>query len=191
MMEGCVVQFGMSHPTLRRHRQMLRDAAEKLPAAKLGTEEHKEKHMGSLKFLSRRALASMIESAPLPAIDPKGVNAIPWELFTDTTVAKPFKPNFPKYLKELHGKQVSLTGFMVPLREDPDMTAFLLIESPVGCWYCEMPETTGILYIEMPNGETTRFQRGLMRVTGRLHLNTGDPEDFLFTVKEARAGLLD
>src|SRR5207245_9632271 len=41
MMEGCVTTFGMANPTLRKHRQILRDAAEKIPAAKIG-EEHKE-----------------------------------------------------------------------------------------------------------------------------------------------------
>jgi hypothetical protein len=191
MMEGCVVQFGMNHPTLRKHRQVLRDAAEQLPQAKLGAEEHKDQHVGTIKFMSRRALVSAVDLTPLPPIDAKGVNAAPWELFAETAVEKPFRPVFPKYLKELDGKRVSVIGFMYPLRDDPDMSAFLFIESPVGCWYCEMPETTGILFVEMPRGETVRFQRGLMRVTGRLHLNTNDPEDFLFTVKDAKAGIFD
>jgi hypothetical protein len=191
MMEGCVTQFGMTSATLRKHRQILRAAAEKLPQAKLGTEEHKEQHPGSIKFLSRRPLTAMIELAPLPPIDPKGVNAIPWELLAETTVEKPFKVGFPKYLKELEGKQISMTGFMYPLRDDPEFGAFLFIEAPVGCWYCEMPENTGIVYVELPRGETVRYQRGLIRVVGRLHLNSSDPEDFFFTVKDARAGALD
>jgi hypothetical protein len=186
MMEGCVVTFGMSNSLLRKHRQVLKDAADKLPQAKLGAEDHKEQHPGSIKFLSRRALTAMIDAAPLPPIDPKGVNPIPWELFNDTTVEKPFKPVFPKYLKELDGKQVSLTGFMYPLRDEPEVRAFLFIEAPVGCWYCENPDTTGIVYIEMPRGETTAYQRGLIRVVGRLHLNENDPEDFLYTLKDAK-----
>ncbi len=190
MMEGCVTTFGLQNPTLRKHRQVLRDAAEKIPVGKVG-EEHQEQHLGSLKFLSRRALASMVESAPLPVIDPKGVNPIPWELFAETTLAKPFKVSFPKYLQELDGKQVSMNGFMYPLREDPDMAAFLFIEAPVGCWYCEMPETTGILYVELPAGQTTRYQRGLIRIVGRLHLNASDPEEFLYSVKDTKVGALD
>lgn len=191
MMEGCVVSFGMSNPTLRKHRQILRDAAEKLPQVKLGSEEHKEQHPGAIKFLSRRALTAMIDAAPLPPIDPKGVNSVPWELFAETTIEKPFTPVYPKYLKELEGKQVSLTGFMYPLRDDPEVRAFLFIEAPVGCWYCEMPDNTGIVYVELPRGEATRYQRGLIRVVGQLQLNSNDPEDFLFTLKNARAGVLD
>lgn len=192
MMEGCVVQFGMNHPTLRMHRQILREASDRLPQAKLGIgEEHKEQHVGTIKFISRRPLTSMIDSAPLPAIDPKGINAIPWELFAETTVEKPFKLTFPRYLKELEGKKVSLTGYMYPLRDDPEISAFLFIEAPVGCWYCEMPDTTNIVYVELPRAESTRYQRGLLRVVGRLQLNTDDPEDFLYSVKEARVGALD
>ena len=190
MLEGCVVQFGMSHPTLRKHRQILRDAVENVPQAKVG-EAHPDKHVGTLAFKSRRPLISKLESLPLPAIDPKGINAIPWELFGETTLEKPFKPNFPKYLRELEGKQISMNGFMYPLRDDPEMVAFLFIESPVGCWYCEMPETTGIIYVQMPEGQAARYERGLVRLVGRLHLNLTDPEEFLYSVRDARIGALD
>ena len=190
MMEGCVAQFGMSNATLRKHRQILRDAVDNAPAPKIG-EEHPEKHVGTLAFKSRRPLVSKLETLPLPAIDPKGVNAIPWELFGETALEKPFKPSFPKYLRELEGKQVSMNGFMYPLRDDPEMQAFLFIESPVGCWYCEMPETTGIVFVQMPDGQAARYQRGVVRLVGRLHLNSTDPEDFLYAVKDARVGPLD
>ena len=192
MMEGCVVSLGMQNPTLRKHRLLLRDAVENLPKPKIGaSEEHGEQHMGTLAFRSRRPLISKLDLTPLPPIDAKGINPIPWELFGETVLEKPFKPGFPKYLRELHGKQISMAGFMVPLREDTEMTAFLFIESPVGCWYCEMPETTGILYVEMPAGQSATYRRGLVRIVGRLSLNPSDPEDFLYTVKNARVGALD
>ncbi len=192
MMEGCVVQFGMAHPTLRKRRQILRAAADVLASPPLGAkEEHIDKHAGTIAFRSRRPLLSKLDSIGLPAIDAKGVNPVPWELFADTVFEKPFKVTFPKYLRELEGKQVSVLGFMYPLRDDPDLPAFLLIEAPVGCWYCEMPETTGIVYVEMPAGQATRVQRSLVRVVGRLILNTTDPEEFLYSVKDARVGVLD
>jgi tetratricopeptide (TPR) repeat protein len=192
MMEGCVVQFGMQDPTLRKRRHILRDAVDNQPAPKIGAnEEHGEQHMGSLAFRSRRPLISKLDTAPLAAIDAKGTNLVPWELFGETVRAKPFKLTFPRYLRELDGKQISMSGFMYPLREDPEMNAFLFIEAPVGCWYCEMPDSTGILYVELPVGQTARLQRGMVRIVGRLQLNAGDPEDFLYAVKEARVGAVD
>jgi hypothetical protein len=190
MLEGCVAQFGMANPILKAHRQILREAVDNLPKAKIGA-EHEEKHAGTIAFRSRRPLISQSLAGALPAIDPKGINPVPWELFGETAIEKPFKVSFPKYLQELQGKQVALTGFMYPLREDPDMTAFLFIEAPVGCWYCEMPETTGIIFVELPQGQTARYQRGLVRIVGRLALNASDPEDFLYAVKDARVGAVD
>jgi len=155
MMEGCVVSFGMQNPTLRKHRLILRDAVDNLPKPKIGAKEtHGDEHMGTLSFRSRRPLLSKLNSMPLPAIDPTGINAIGWELLSETVLARPFKPSFPTYLRELDGKRISMTGFMYPLQEDPDLTAFLFVEAPVGCWYCEMPETTGIVYVELPTGQT-------------------------------------
>lgn len=190
MMEGCVVQFGMNHPDLRKRRQILRDAVANLPMPKIG-EEHVDKHAGTIAFRSRRPLVSKLELVALPVIDPKGINPLPWEVFGETAFEKPFKVTFPKYLHELQDKQISMTGFMYPLGEDPQMAAFLFIEAPVGCWYCEMPETTGIIYVQLPPGQTARYQRGVVRVVGRLKLNAIDPEDFLYAVRDARVGALD
>src|SRR5262249_19042208 len=191
MMEGCISQFGMQNPTLRKHRTLLRDAVDSLPAVKLGQEHGGEQPLGTLEFRSRRPLVSKLELTALPPIDAKGINAVPWELFGETGLEKPFKVSFPKYLRELDGKQVSLTGFMYPLRGDTELGAFLFIEAPVGCWYCETPESTRIIYVEMPAGKTARLERGVVRIVGRLHLNAEDPEDFLYAVRDARVGAID
>lgn len=192
MMDGCVTQFGMNDPELRRHRQQVRAAADKLPKLAVGVKEmHEEKHAGTIAFRSKRPLLSKLDSTPLPPISDTGINAIPWDVITDTAVDANFRPTFPKYLKELEGKKVSLNGFMIPLRDDPEITAFMFIEYPVGCWYCEMPETTGIVFVQLPAGKTTQYQRGLVSVTGRLSLNASDPEDFLYALRDARVGGVD
>ncbi len=192
MMDGCVTQFGLTDPQFRGHRRLVRAASEQSPSAPLGSQQtHKKEHAGTLAFRSKRPLVSKLDSTPLPPITETGVNVLPWEAFTETTVDTKFRPTFSKYLKELAGKEVSLNGFIQPLRDDPDLTRFLLIEYPVGCWYCEMPETTGIVVVELPAGKTTAFQRGLVRVIGQLSLNGGDPEDFLYAIRDARVAGVD
>jgi hypothetical protein len=96
------------------------------------------------------------------------------------------RPTFAKYLKELDGKQVVLRGFLQPLGEGSDLGSFLLIENPVGCWYCEMPEMTGIVLVEMPTGRTGKYTRDPIQVTGKLTLNATDPENFLYLIREAK-----
>ncbi|MFO0967760.1 MAG: tetratricopeptide repeat protein [Gemmataceae bacterium] len=192
MMDGCVVQFGMSRPDLREHRRLLRAAAG--PAATSVEESktaHSDKDKGTLAFRSRRPLQSHLDLADLPPISADGVNDLPWPLVQETTVDKRFRPTFPRYLKDLDGKQVRLVGFMQPLRAETDLNAFLFIEYPVGCWFCEMPETTSIVLIELEEGQTVNYQRGLLRVIGRLKLNPSDPEDFLYTIRKARIAAAD
>lgn len=193
MFEGCVVQFNLADPELRRRRRLHQEATEKLASATapLGKAQHAEEHAGRLAFRSRKPLVSGLLDFPLPAIDPRGTNPVPWEVFTGTRFEGKFPPTFHRYAKELDGKTVSLAGFMQPLRETDDMTAFLLIEFPVGCWYCEMPELTGIVYVEMPAGETARYERGVRRVIGRLTLNADDPEEFFYAIRGARVAPAD
>jgi hypothetical protein len=80
---------------------------------------------------------------------------------------------------------------MQPLGEELDLNSFLLIEYPVGCWYCEMPEVTGIVLVELPPGTTTTFTRGQVKITGKLSLNARDPENFLYTIRDAKVAGAD
>ena len=75
---------------------------------------------------------------------------------------------------------------MQPLGEDLDMSTFMLIQYPVGCWYCEMPEITGIVFVELPADTTFRLTRDRLKVEGKLTLNATDPENFLFTIGKAK-----
>ena len=145
-----------------------------------------EGHAGGLKPRSSRPLAGHDDDAPLPPIDAAGVNVLPWRVLGDTTVGRPFKVAFPKYLTELDGKQVTLSGFMQPLGDDLDASSFLLIQYPVGCWYCEMPEINGIVLVELPPDKTFHLTRDPLTVEGKLSLNATDPENFLFTIGKAK-----
>ncbi len=190
-MDGCVTQFGLNDPELRRHRQLTRAAADKLPKSALGSQAAHKEHEGGLVTRSRRPLLSRLDRADLPPISATGLNQLPWEVLGRTLVDAKFRPTFDKYLKDLNGKQVSLTGFIQPFKEDPDLAAFMFIEYPVGCWYCEIPEPIGIVYIELPEGKSVPYRRELVRVVGRLQLNANDPEDFLYAIRDARVGEVD
>jgi hypothetical protein len=191
MAEGCVVQFGMTGDELRRRRRLLREAMDRLASAAPPAKADHAKHAGGIAFRSLRPLTSTVDVAALAPISDTGVNFVPWELFAETRIEKPFRPAFADYLRKLEGKQVSITGFMYPLRDEPEAGAFMFIENPVGCWYCEMPDTAGVVYLELPAGQAAALRRGLIRVVGRLTLNATDPEDFLYAIRDARIGTVD
>jgi hypothetical protein len=193
--DGCVTEFGLGAPELRRRRQLARAAADDLAKQAVpggeGARAAHEGHAGILRPRSKRPLLNQLDPSALPPVSATAVNPLPWAVLAETTLDRNFKPTFAKYLHELDGKQVALSGFMQPLGEDLEVGSFMLIEYPVGCWYCEVPEMTGILLVELPPGRTANYTRGLVKVTGKLTLNATDPENFLYTLTKAKVSEAD
>jgi hypothetical protein len=185
IMDGCVTEFGLRNEELRQHRRAYRAAAEERANSGDDAKATHKGHAGLFKARSLRPLARKLDQAPLPAIDPKGVNRLPWSVVTETTIDRQYRPTFPRYLKDLDRKKVMLSGYVQPLGDSADLSDFLLVEYPIGCWYCEQPEMTGILLIELPEGKTFHYTRGPVRVRGKLILNASDPENFLYTIRDA------
>jgi tetratricopeptide (TPR) repeat protein len=191
ILDGCVTEFGLRAPDLQKHRRAFRAAAEERARVGDDSKSLHEGHAGLFKPRSPRPLLRKLDQAALPPIDPKGINNLPWSVVTETTLDRQYRPTFPRYLKELDRKQVTLSGYMQPLGEDSDLSAFLVIEYPVGCWYCEQPDMTAIVLVEMPDGKSFHFTRGEVRVRGTLVLNASDPENFLYTIRDAKVESMD
>jgi hypothetical protein len=185
ILDACVTEFGLRSPQLQAHRRVVRAAAEARAKAGPDTKAAHEAHALTFRPRSSRPLVRAPGKERLPAVNPRGVNPLPWEVLAKTTIDKHYRPTFAPYLKELAGKRVALEGYMQPLSEDSDLSSFLLIEYPVGCWWCEMPEVVSMVLVEMPAGKEARFSRERVRVTGKLTLNRTDPENFLYTVQDA------
>jgi tetratricopeptide (TPR) repeat protein len=194
IMDGCVTEFAMRHPELRQHRQLARAAAEDLAKNKVSVDTAKvahEGHAGSVRMRSSRPLVTKLDATALPSIRGDAVNALPWSVLAQTALDRKFQPTFASYLRELDGKRISLNGYMQPLGQELEMGAFLLIEYPVGCWYCEMPEITGIVLVELPEGKSVTYTRGPLQVIGKLKLNSSDPENFLYSIGKAQVKNLE
>jgi hypothetical protein len=188
--DGCVSEMALTAAELRQRRQALRDAADKLgPASRTDGATH-EGHTG-LAFHSPRPLLRKFDPLSLPPPRDSGATPLPWAVLTETTLDARARPTFIDYLKKLDGKQISVTGYMQPLADDFELNSFLLLEYPVGCWFCEMPAPTALLLIELPAGKTIQLRRGLVKITGKLKLNAKDPEDFLYSLQDAAVGEVD
>jgi len=187
ILDGCVTEFAMGHADLRRHRHEYRAAADALAKQDPIARPSHEQHQPVVTFRSPRPLVRRYDAAKLPPVRPDGLNQLPWPLLVETVVTET-KPRFPAHLQKLDGLKVVLTGFMQPLGDEIDLTSFLLIEYPVGCWFCEVPEPNAMMFVELPAGKTFRLTRNLVRIEGRLTLNSTDPENFLYTIRDAKVG---
>lgn len=63
----------------------------------------------------------------------------------------------PKRIKELSGKKVLMTGFMLPIDEVQNIKEFLLVQSLWSCCYGSPPDIHGIVRVVMPKGRTTDY----------------------------------
>jgi hypothetical protein len=181
ILDGCVTEFGMASAQLREHRRQYRAAAD--AAEKKGHRRDR----GTIVFKSSRALVRGLDPSRLPAIKPDGVNPLPWAALAETEFGPKHRPEFLKYVEQLDGKRVSLTGYMTPAgNAASELTGFLFTEFPVGCWFCESPGPTQVLTVELADGVTTQYTRAALKVTGTLKLNRTDPERFPFTITDAR-----
>lgn len=183
LMDGCVTELGLDDPELLEHRRLMRLAADAVRGDALQSTH--AAHRNWLRPKSRRPLLARLDAPAPPAIRPDGVNPLSWAILGETALGGKDGPRFPAFLQQLDGRQVSLTGFMQPLGDDADAAAFLMVEAPVGCWYCETPEITGIVHVTADRTRPVVPVRAQVRVTGRLHLNRTDPERFLYTITNA------
>ncbi len=185
-LDGCVTAFALGSPDLRQRRLLYRAAAEEL--AKKA--DHKL-HRSQLKVKSSRPLVKAFDESLLPAIQNNKTNTLPWPILAATVFDAKGRPTFAGYLEKLDGKTVALTGFMQSTKEELTVSSFLLLEYPVGCWFCETPDPTGLLNVELKPGKQMETRRGLVKVTGTLELNRTNPESYLFRLKDARVGEAD
>jgi Arc/MetJ-type ribon-helix-helix transcriptional regulator len=186
ILDGCVTEFALNSPEVRKHRQVYRAAADEL-AKKPDHEGHKI----TLRSRSARPLVKAFDESTLPAVRDDRPNRLPWRVLGATTMDAKGNPKFLKYLDQLDGKTVTLNGFMQPVRDELAVTGFLMLEYPVGCWFCETPEATGLVNVLLKPGTTVDFKKGLVKVTGTLSLNRTDPETYWFTLRDARVGESD
>jgi hypothetical protein len=182
ILDGCVTEFGMSAPDLRAHRAAYRAAADAL-ARQPGHDGHR----GTIVFRSARPLARRFDTSVLPPVRADRPNPLPWGLLADTELGGK-EPTFPRHLLALDGKPVVLTGFVQPPGDAERFESFLLLEYPVGCWFCETPEPTRVVSVELPTGSRIGRRPGLVKVTGTLSLNRDDPESYPVRVRDARVG---
>ncbi|QVL30100.1 tetratricopeptide repeat protein [Telmatocola sphagniphila] len=188
IIEGCVSEFGMGQGDIRERRRIYKEAADEI--AKLPDSEH-AKFRSDIKFLSARPLVRRINPANLPEIKKGAINLLPWPALGETTIQKPFKIQYLPYLEKLDGTTVTITGFEFSTAEAVEINNFLLLEFPIGCWFCESPEPTGLIQVELAAGKATTLQRGPVQVVGKLVLNKNDPEDYVFTLKDAKVKAVD
>ncbi|NBS90525.1 hypothetical protein EBS67_11080 [bacterium] len=182
MMDGCVTEFGLREGLLLEHRRILKEYVQGRKTVK--DEKHQD-HKSWFVPKSLRPFALDKMELDLPPIKANAVNLLPWLVLAQTQVDRKALAQYPAYLKQLENQKVQIEGHMQPVGEENESSTFLLLENPVGCWYCEMPSLNGMVLIELKDLKVVRMSRQTQIIKGKLQLRKDDPEKFLFTILEA------
>lgn len=182
MMDGCVTEFGLREILLLEHRRILKEYVQ---ARKTAKDEKHQDHKNWFLPKSMRPFALDKMELDLPPVKSNAVNLLPWLVLAQTQVDRKALAQYPAYLKQLENQKVQIEGHMQPVGEEHEFSTFLLLENPVGCWYCEMPSLNGMVLIELKDSKVVRMSRQAQIIRGKLQLRKDDPEKFLFTILEA------
>lgn len=108
-----------------------------------------------------KKLAEDIKSGKLKGLD----QFLPFDELTSWPYEDGLK-GMPKRVKELSGKKVLMTGFMLPIDEVQNIKEFLLVQSLWSCCYGSPPDIHGIVRVVMPKGKTTDYYFDPLKITG-------------------------
>lgn len=73
----------------------------------------------------------------------------------------------PKRVRDLDGKKVLMTGFMLPIDEVQNIKEFLLVQSLWSCCYGQPPDINGIVRVIMPDDKRTDYFFDPLKIVGK------------------------
>ena len=91
----------------------------------------------------------------------------------------------PDPVNSLNGKVVEIEGFMLPVDfEEGKVNSFLLMNSRMACCFGVMPRINEFIYVEMPEGKSTKFLTDIpISVSGKLGIGDENLVDSLYTIE--------
>jgi len=141
--------------------------------------------------MQKGAKAPAVKDIWKPAATPKG--GTPWALLESTkeTTRKDksgtifSKPVFPAAVKALHGKQIKVAGWMMPLENAARQKHFVLLAYPPGCpfHFHAMPNQFVEVRTDVP---VPLNERDPMVLTGTLQLTGQDESGIFYRLVKAR-----
>ncbi|MBX3463423.1 MAG: DUF3299 domain-containing protein [Planctomycetes bacterium] len=110
---------------------------------------------------AERKLAEQLRSGKITGLD----RILPFDELTSWPYEDGLK-GMPRRIKDLSGKKVLMTGFMLPIDEVQNIKEFLLVQSLWSCCYGQPPDIHGLVRVVMPKGKRTDYFFDPLKVIG-------------------------
>ena len=93
----------------------------------------------------------------------------------------------PQEVMEMNGKSVEIMGFMAALTQLEEIDEFVLSSSPPMNCFCHPPlRVNEVIFVQMKKGKKTEYKGGVVRIRGKLVVNTNVTDEFadiMYTVE--------
>ncbi len=96
-----------------------------------------------------------------------------------------YAPVFRKAQKVLEGKEVLIEGFVIPFDEEEELIA-LSANPYASCFFCGNASPASIITMYMRNKGKRYKIDDFKKFRGTLHLNSDDPNEFYYILRDAR-----
>jgi len=93
----------------------------------------------------------------------------------------------PKRLLKLDGKQVLMTGFMLPIDEVENIKEFLLVQSLWGCCYGTPPDINGVVRVVMEGSKRVNYEFEPIKVVGKFSVKPTIEDGFCVDIYQLSA----
>jgi hypothetical protein len=131
-----------------------------------------KKHKLILAGLVLFALVIILSFLPVFVSSPGGRKdrsvLLPFEVLKKWTYVEGKTP-IPDFIRAFDGKNVNMTGYMMPLDTYDDIRSFILMPSPFGCCYGQPPAVNHVVLVRMADNKRAKYFEDAVRVRGRFH----------------------
>lgn len=126
-------------------------------------------------FPAQSAVASSLTETIAPMLISTSYQTLSFRTLRLYTPGK--KP--PQDVMEFNGKSVEVMGFMAALTQLEDIDEFVLASSPPMNCFCHPPlRVNEVIFVQMKKGKLTQYKGGVVRVRGKLIVNTNVGDEF-------------
>jgi hypothetical protein len=96
----------------------------------------------------------------------------------------------PEAIKTLHGKPVSVRGFLLPLHKPGASSEFFIAPKPRGCYYCNPPGVSEVVQVNIANGDKLQITGHPITAYGTFSVAQTTSDAVLYTINDAKLASL-
>jgi hypothetical protein len=124
--------------------------------------------------------ATLVEGAPTEVKKEKTVT-LDFDVLKKWTYVEGKTP-IPDFIRTFDGKNVTMTGYMMPLSDIKDIRSFVLVPSLFGCCYGQPPAVNHVVLVKMAGDTRTKFYDDVIKVRGQFHCGEEKQEGYLVSL---------